>query len=302
MSFYKVGNSFQWFIARVVDINDEEKLGRVKIRIIHDQTGQYGRFISDDDLLWAWPISSIQSASLHYKKIKELEEFDTPDWIDAVGISPTGIAVGTYVFGFYLDSEEKNTPMIFGTYHKKSRYPEPGGSSMNQEIYPGERSELYNDVAGLARGIQTLPKEYIKGKNVIEPGSSYNAEYPHNTTYTTKSGHAIEIDDTPGAERIHIWHKSGSYEEIDHTGQRVRKTVGDDYEIVIKDKNVLIKGNANVEIAGNINIIINGNSNIEINGNSNIKCDKDMSITSTGKLSLNSNTSIKLTAPRIDLN
>jgi hypothetical protein len=248
MSYYNLGDSFHWFMARVVDIKDEERLGRVKIRVIHDQTGELGLKketfgLEDEDLLWAYPMSAIQSASLSWKKINELEydeETFVPDWIDAVGLSPTGIAVGTYCFGFYLDGHEANIPMIFGTYHKVSMYPEPGSDpqSMLQDLRePPEENFKFHDVSSLAKGYffddekerggsgQTLPKEPYsvstlwkddpkKKSPVDEFPTAYSTEYPYNTTYTTKSGHAIEIDDTPKHERIHIWHRSGCYEEI----------------------------------------------------------------------------------------
>jgi hypothetical protein len=84
-------------------------------------------------------------------------------------------------------------------------------------------------------------------------------------TYTTKSGHAIELDDTVGHERLHIWHTSGSYEEIANgppddgdtfKGRRVKKTVGDDYEIVVKDKNVLVQQDENHEVGNTRNTFI----------------------------------------------
>lgn len=286
MSFYKFGDQFKWFVARVSDLNDPEYLGRVKIRILHSQTGELGKVklgrngIDNESLLWAWPLSGIQSASLSWKKLTEknagLEEFETPDWIDAVGISPTGIAKGTYVFGFYLDAHEQNIPIIFGTYHKKSIYPEPPSDDPNVnsmlQLKPVEDPQYYSDVSALARGEegdggQTLPKEpYTKAQvltKTSEPSSAYKTEYPYNVTYTTKSGHAIELDDTPGHERLHIWHASSkdgpcSYEEIangppedgeKYNGRRVKKTVGDDHEIILKNKNVLVKQDYNQEIA-----------------------------------------------------
>lgn len=294
MSYYKLGENFKWFVARVSDLGDPEYLGRVRIRVLHDQTGELGRIkdakggIANEDLLWAWPLSGIQSASLNWHKLTEknvgLEEFQTPDWIDAVGISPTGIAIGTYVFGFYLDAFEQNIPIIFGTYHKQSIVPEPSTGdpevhSMLQLEEP-ENSEYYSDVSALARGKeggggQTLPKNnpvfgtrYEKAAELDEtnePESAYKTKYPYNVTYTTKSGHAIELDDTPGHERLHIWHRSGSYEEISNgpsedgkkfRGRRVKKTVGDDYEIVVKDKNVLVKQDYNQEIANTRNTFI----------------------------------------------
>jgi hypothetical protein len=314
MSFYKLGDSFRWFIARVVDIDDPEKMGRLKIRVIHDQTGELGKNkdnygLNDDELLWAYTISGIQSASLHWRKIKELEEFDVPDWIDAVGLSPTGSSVGTYVFGFYLDGHEQNIPLVFGSYHKNSRWPEPPTDLTTGEMLqiapPVGETYLYSDIAALARGDytdpadgrpvsgQSLPKEpYTKGKLVDEPESAYKAEYPYNTTYTTKSGHAIELDDTPSHERLHIWHKSGSYEEIANrpaqdgnpeiTGRRVQRTKDDSFEIVDKSKNILIGNNHNVEIANNETIIIGNNQVVEIGANCTITVGKNCNITVKG--------------------
>jgi len=305
MSYYNIGKNFVWFIARVADIEDPEYLGRVKIRVLHQQTGELGRKmdgfgVEDKELLYAWPLSAIQSASLNWQKVAEkenesgiggLEGFDTPNWIDAVGLSPTGIAVGTYVIGFYLDGHEQNIPMIFGTYHKKSIVPEPAtiaDSKMLQISEPAPNTfNFFSDVAALARGKeggggQTLPKKLAEAETLKvtnEPKSAYKTQYPYNTTYTTKSGHAIEIDDTPGHERIHIWHNSGSYEEIANgppksgekfKGRRVKKTVDSDYEIVMKDKNILIKNNKNQEIGNNVNIEIGGNGVINIKGKVNI--------------------------------
>jgi len=336
--YYKLGERFKWFMARVVDIKDPRYLGRVKIRVINDQTGEIGKKrtvggtmpqgILDEDLLWAWPLSAVQSASLSWRKITEMEEFATPDWIDAVGLSPTGIALSTYVFGFYLDGDEENIPIIFGTYHKESRYPEPltdiptGEKSMLQLELDPSPNYFYNDVAALAKGWfgdpeikragsgQTLPKEPYSVSSlwkesekdqacVDEFPTAYSTEYPYNTTYTTKSGHAIELDDTPGHERIHIWHRSGCYEEIsngpspfldgdtrsfaevqdwpkngpsgytyktaggvkedDYTGRRSKKTMDSSFEVVEKDHNELIKRDHNVEIANTESIKI-GNS------------------------------------------
>jgi len=314
MALYKLGESFKWFIARVIDIKDELKLGRVKIRVIHDQTGELGSIsnkqgIIDDDLLWAYPISAIQSSSLNYRKINELE-FDgkefVPDWIDAVGLSPTGIAIGTYVYGFYLDGHEQNIPLIFGTYHKKSRYPEPptDGTGKMLQVAPGD-GELFNDVAKLAQGENTLDSEKKKRQkqakylsSTTEPNSAYDTDYPYNLTYTTKRGHAIELDDTQGKERIHLYHSSGSYEEIsnsaDFTGRRVKKTVGDNYEVVDQNKNVLVIKNSFEEIQENCTVVIgenhtvtvHGNGHIHVDGTATISCDHDIKIKAPGGVTI----------------
>lgn len=329
MSYYSIGDSFKWFMARVVNIHDPEKIGRVQIRVIHDQTGDLGKKTSlygltDEELLWAYPISAIQSASLSWKKIDELEGYSVPDWIDAVGLSPTGIAVGTYAFGFYLDGAESNIPLIFGTYHKVSMYPEPGQNpqTMLQDNPDHVDNEplKYFDVGALARGKddkslgQVLPKapysyselwntDPKKVSPVDEHPTSYNTEYPYNTTYTTKSGHAIELDDTPNYERVHIWHRSGSYEEISSAkqnpaeiskgstlprdwpnngpaewnyitaggvsetswiGRRVRKTMNSQFDITELDLNQLVKRDHNVSIANTETIKIGGTVHVTV--------------------------------------
>jgi len=318
VSYYKLGDVFKWFIARVVDINDEEMLGRVKIRVIHEQTGELGKNkksygILDEDLLWAYPISAIQSSSLNHKKIVELEEYQVPDWIDAVGLSPTGIAVGTYCFGFYMDGQESNVPVIFGTYHKMSRFPEPptdeSTGKMLQIDVGSDGDEFLNDVASNARGTNTLPKEEIEGdaELIKEPKSAYAAKYPYNLTYTSKGGNAIEIDDTPTSERIHAYHPSGSYIEIgnvgDAKGRRVDKITDNNWTITMKDNHLLVKGNGIVEIdidstvfvgnsssvviVNNSDVAIGNNSNVEIGSNSTVTVGENSTVMIKGNSSVN---------------
>ena len=37
--------------------------------------------------------------------------------------------------------------------------------------------------------------------------------YPYNKVYESESGHAMEFDDTKDNERVHLYHRSGSYIE-----------------------------------------------------------------------------------------
>jgi len=101
-----------------------------------------------------------------------------------------------------------------------------------------------------------------------EPASAYNTKYPFNKVYQSESGHVIEIDDTPNFERLHTYHRTGTYTEINEDGRRVNKIVGDDFEIVQKDKNLYIQGAFTITAKGNITI----NGDIKVNG----------SITATG--------------------
>jgi hypothetical protein len=59
---------------------------------------------------------------------------------------------------------------------------------------------------------------------MAEPPTPYNAIYPFNHCYYSESGHLHETDDTPFAERIHDYHRSGTFHEIHPTGTEVSKS------------------------------------------------------------------------------
>jgi len=69
---------------------------------------------------------------------------------------------------------------------------------------------------------------------------------------------------TPGNERIHIFHTSGTYSEVNNEGRRVDKTVGDHYEIVLKDQTIHILGNQAVHINGDVDILVDGNYTLNV--------------------------------------
>ena len=48
--------------------------------------------------------------------------------------------------------------------------------------------------------------------------------YPFNHVIETESGHYVEIDDTKDNERIHVYHKTGTFLEIDPLGNIILKT------------------------------------------------------------------------------
>ncbi|AAQ17861.1 gp5 baseplate hub subunit and tail lysozyme [Aeromonas phage Aeh1] len=100
-----------------------------------------------------------------------------------------------------------------------------------------------------------------------EPKSSYAAQYPYNHVYESESGHIQEFDDTPGKERYHRKHPTGTFEEIRPDGSRLVKIVGDDYLIVKNGRNLNVKGNLKVVIEGNAELYYMGNVTQTIDGN-----------------------------------
>jgi hypothetical protein len=240
----------RWFVATVEDLKDPEKLGRVKIRVVNEHDSPS---IKKEDLPWATPILPPTSAGFNQ-----------------VGRSPTGLLVGSMVFGFYLDGNEKNLPLIWGSYAKK-----------------GDKG---NDVPGLAREVNNLKKSKVGP----EPNSAYNAKYPYNHVWQTESGHVFEVDDTPGKERVHSYHKSGTYVEINHDGQQVTKVVGDAYEIVVKDKTIFVKGDCKIEVKGDYSLKVDGKVDVTAKKNINLSSDKDISITAKGKININADKNVEV--------
>jgi hypothetical protein len=221
---------FRWFIGVVADRDDPEKRGRVRVRVfgVHDQDEV---LVPTTTLPWAIVLMPGTSAS--YKQ---------------VGISATGLTVGSTVIGFFLDGNETTMPVIFG-------------------VLPG-----IGDIPQLAAGQPSINKELIGP----EPPSAFRAQYPFNKVIQTESGHVFEVDDTPNFQRLHTYHRSGTYEEIDAEGTKVNKIVGDGFEIVQKNKTVFIQGDLSITVNGGARIIapsvrIDGavtiNGETTINGN-----------------------------------
>lgn len=158
-----------------------------------------------------------------------------------------GVQVGARVFGIFLDSKDSQMPLVFGSMPKY------------EDASAGDRS-----TPQLARGTNTITKtpDTVTG----EPDSPYAAVYPHNKAVTTTSGHAIEIDDSPGTERIHIYHRSGTFVEIHPNGDVVTHTKNGFKTVTGNDK-IHVTGDLDITVDGNMNLTVGGNVTEKITGN-----------------------------------
>ena len=95
----------------------------------------------------------------------------------------------------------------------------------------------------------------------------YAAVYPYNHVFESESGHIKEYDDTPGSERIHEWHRSGTFYEIDADGTRHLRVVSNNYEVIHGTDFINIKGDVNLTIESNCKTYIKGDWNIQVDGN-----------------------------------
>jgi len=91
-----------------------------------------------------------------------------------------------------------------------------------------------------------------------KPISLYGAVYPYNHVHLSESGHLTEIDDTPDNERLHRYHRTGTYEEIGSLGQRIVKVVNENYHMGLNDDHTSIKGSKYLNITNTLDIVSMG--------------------------------------------
>ena len=108
-------------------------------------------------------------------------------------------------------------------------------------------------------GVANNPTEYLSSVEL-------SSIYPHNHVRMSESGHVEEWDDTPSAERLHKFHRTGTFEEVQPDGTKVTKIVGSEYEITLKDKDVVIQGTCNVTIGGDCRMLYQGSLVQEVYG------------------------------------
>lgn len=150
--------------------------------------------------------------------------------------------------------------------------------------------------------------EIIKKVDIKEAKPTNNkSRYGFINVKETKSGHAMIMDDTPGNRRLVFQHTTGTYTSMLDNGDYNEKVVnnkymivekdllsnilgnsvnvvqgdtkyelrGNVYEVVDKEKNVLIKSNKNEKIQGDSALQISGHSSEYIIGNRNEKIEND---------------------------
>jgi len=152
-----------------------------------------------------------------------------------------------------------------------------------------------------------------------QPTTPYRAVYPFNHVKQTESGHVIEYDDTPSAERIHEYHRSGTFREIHPSGKSVTQTMNEKYDLTESNSYEYVKGSkyetykrgffqlindsevggadAKIEVAGSSNYLLTVN-------NGNYKClvpGGDAELAAKQRISMHSNEIVQ-TAHLLTLN
>ena len=146
-------DGFVWFVGVVEDRKDPLLLGRVRVRCL----GFHTENLSDlptIDLPWAHVMHPVTSPSMN-----------------GLGHTPTFMVEGTWVVGFFRDSEEKQLPIIIGTLPGVPTKPKSGvGFADPFGYYPSSKGLPHSghkigepDTSRLARGV--VSEEHTALKN-----------------------------------------------------------------------------------------------------------------------------------------
>ncbi len=158
----------------------------------------------------------------------------------------------------------------------------PNADELNQLSISGigRYQNLANTV--IAARKNNLDNNILSANNFkwSEPYPAYNPEYPYDITTVTESGHVIEYDDTPGSERIHICHRTGSFIEWYPSGSKVEKVTRSNYQIVMADDYLHVMGKVAITVDGDCLVRCNGDVILEAGGglSANVAGDVDFSV------------------------
>lgn len=328
---------FGFFRGVVEDNNDPEKAGRVRVRIFGIHTSQLRKTIEEgipsSELPWAEPCLPIVEGSIsgfgiwgvplqgsHVMVFFEANNVSQPRYFASMPGIPES------QFSLEADSDER------GVFEQLAGYDSSSGDFSKgfrdpDLVYPLKDRLGEPDVDRLARGVTTdTPVEFKNNNRTTgvskagggtwdEPVSPYAAQYPDNTVLQTHGGTLIELDSTSGEERIHLYHPSKSYIEVDSDGVMVIKNTDKKYEIVVDDKNINIQGDnsetingddklkvdgdVDQEIDGDVDQEIGGNVNGQVDGNVTENIDGNLTVTVGGNISITSSGPTTVTAPTV---
>ena len=121
--------------------------------------------------------------------------------------------------------------------------------------------------------------------------------YPFNQSWDSEAAHSIQLDDTPGRERVRIQHgKSKNFIEMHPNGDQVIKVFGEGFDITIGKKNIYVSGPCNIVVNGDCNMQVGGDFNQQINGDYNLAVKGRMNIRGVDDIKISGDADISIAA------
>jgi len=295
MSDFMGKAGFQWFVGVVEDRKDPKTLGRLRVRCLGYHTESLLK-LETKDLPWAHVMNPITSATVSGLGQSPLGAVEGT-WV--VGFFQDGadaqqpIIIGTLPG---VPSELPDTGSKKGFMDTSGNYPKYKDESDVNRLAINAKSEVPNNPRAavtednphssltirradrtrkigradfnevdLIKAIEGTPLTLTgdDGLEFDEPATPYDAKYPHNHVYESEAGHIREMDDTPGSERIHERHSSGTGYEIHPKGDKVTRVKSDNYTLTTGDDLVHIKGNSSTTVDGGVRVFVNADASTD---------------------------------------
>lgn len=316
-------DGFIWWIGVVENRMDPLDSGRCQVRIKGLHTDNKS-LIPTSQLPWSQPLFPVNSSFC----------------------TPTTLKEGDMVFGFFMDGDQAQYPIIVGAFHgipedkanpskgfndprstnelkAAPRTPEQliynkngSGITINEKaqasLYPLNLNEptidrltrneqIQQTIVATKKASVVTVSSAVSG-NWTEPTTPYNAKYPYNKVIATESGHFFELDDTPGKERTHLYHRSGTFVENHPDGSQVEKITKNKYSIVMKDDHVYIMGKCQITVQGDAEVYVQKNCYLKTDGNLDFKVAGNWTTNVSGRVTHRSGGDTVIRAPAIRLN
>jgi hypothetical protein len=245
---------FYVWIGVVEDRNDPLKLRIFRVRIFghHSENKQQ---VPTENLNWAHPVLPLNNPNPYAPK------------------------EGDKVIGFFMDGNDAQFPIMLGVMpnipvnKQNSTFgfndPTDGSKSPSKPDSMGEGKGPYPRVIDepttprVARNESMDKSQYQVKMDKIIKGSPESPEkaktkYPYNNVYESESGHLLEFDDTPEAERVQIFHRSGSYQEFNSKGDITIKADNNKKDITRQESTVYVGDDLTVIVKGDVTYQVDG--------------------------------------------
>lgn len=323
-------DGFVWWTGIVEDRKDPEKLSRVQVRMyVHHVDDK--SLIPTEKLFWAIPVFPSNGSNQTYCAKEGDAVFGF--FIDGRD------AQQPYIFGRFPDKPTKIYPpskgfsdpgtsmgdrpvevasrtMIDGeglryTDDSPKRYPNPLEEQTNSRFTRNEKLDktpLMFVKENIIKGIPTAFGGTVW--NEVDP--DYAAVYPYNDSKQSESGHFIDVDDTRRKERINLMHRTGTMQEIRHTGSIHRKDMKHAYQLVHGTRLSNVRGNEWTTVERVTRFKGKGHTYVEINADCDVGVSRNFtmnvglsgggSLTVKGRtVSIQSMSELELKAPVVRL-
>lgn len=218
-------NGFTWFLGVVEDRNDPEKIGRVRVRC-------FGWHTEDKE--------DIPTATLPWAHVVQAPN---------VPASYT-CRLGDYVFGFFMDGDAAQQPMILG-------------------VLPGKPTNPANPNLGFNDPTGFHPQR--PGESTLSTLATNKKKYPINWVLESESGQSIQLDDA--GEQIVVTHPSGTTVTFNKDGDQVT--------LVAKDYKVQVAKNISIQTEKNCTFSVGGTFQVNAKDISLVAAD-DVSVAAKG--------------------